>query len=128
MIEWGSLVKTLGYDSEAAMWEDLYLKKGLSFSQMSRKLDVSRNVIREALIRAGIPSKKRGGPNNAHVEMPDELLDEIRKDGVAAVAKRLGVRYPTLYKRLRKRGLSVRILKGETIPADSPEETSGEGP
>lgn len=111
MIEFEVLASRLGYRNEVALWEDLYVTKGLSLSQISRKLDVSRNVIRLALARAGIPPRKRGGPNNARVVLTQELIDEIRRDGLPTVARRLGLSHSTLYKRLRLRGLSIRDLR-----------------
>lgn len=111
MIEWGALSKSLGYDSTDGMWKDLYLEKKLSIGQLSRKLDVSRNVVRLELSKAGIKARGRGGPNNSHVVLTEELLDEIRRDGLTATAKRLGLTYPALYMRLRKRGMSLTELR-----------------
>ena len=118
MIEWGPLVKSLGYDSEMKMWEDLYTTRKLSVAQISRKLDISRNIVRNALGRSNIELRGRGGPNNARVVLTKELLDEIRLDGIAVVAKRLKLDYTTLYKRLYKRGLTVKGLR--LLEAPSP--------
>ena len=111
MIEWAALTKSLGYDSETAFWQDLYVEKKLSIAQLSRKLDVSRNVIRDCLKKAGVTSRKRGGPNNSKVVLTEELIEEVRKDGIAVVAKRLEMDYTTLYKRLYKRGITVASLR-----------------
>lgn len=121
MIDWDTTASQLGYDSPQAMFRDLYVTKHLSIAQIETKLDVSRNVIKEQLLKAGIPKRKPGGPNNAKVVLTQELLDEIRKDGVRAVADRLKLSYTTLYKRLRLRKISVKSLREEASPTPTSE-------
>lgn len=123
MIEWGPLVKRLGYADDTEMWKDLYVEKQLSISQLSRKFDVSRNVVQLCLARAQIKTRGRGGPNNSRVVLTKELLDEIRTEGVGPVAKRLKLDYTTLYKRLYQRGLTVKALRE---PVEPPIEVEGE--
>jgi len=122
MIEWNSVASALGYTGEVEMWKDLYTTRRLSISQLSRKLDVGRNTIRASLGKSGIVLRKRGGPNNQRLVVTDELVEEVRKDGVAAVAKRLKLDYTTLYKRIyRVRGLTVKSLRtGSETMAASP--------
>jgi transposase-like protein len=124
MIEWAPLVKMLGYGSDAEMWTDLYKEKNLSIAQISRKLDVSRNVVRDALGKAGLTLRKRGGPNNSRVLLSEAVLTAVRRDGIAVVAKRHGVSYATFYKRLRLRGISVKSLR-ETTNAKDPGDREG---
>lgn len=119
MIEWPKVARSLGYSDDVALWKDLYETKKLSIAQISKKLDVSRNVVRENLAKAGVVMRKQGGPNNARVVLTDDLLDRIRKDGVAAVARDLGLDYTTLYKRLRLRGMSVASLRS-VVPGEPP--------
>lgn len=112
MIDWLSTSKLMGYDDDVEMWRDLYESKSLSISQLSRKLGVSRNVVRACLEKAGIKKKKRGGPNNTRCVVTDEMVEEIRRDGISAVAKRLGLDYTTLYKKLKRvRGLTPKDLR-----------------
>lgn len=113
MIEWKALATRLGYESEEAMWKALYDEKHLSIAALSGRLGISRNAIRATLRKRGA-LRKRGGANNVLEEMPAALLEEVRRDGVMTVAKRMGVKYATLYKRLRKAGVTVTELqKGE---------------
>lgn len=108
MIDWTNTAQRLGYDSEAAMWTDYYVTKGLSVSQLAKRLDVSRNTIRDSLDRCGITIRGRGGPNNQKLDITDELVEEIRRDGITKVAKKLGLSYTTLYKRIyRVKGLTI---------------------
>jgi transposase-like protein len=114
MIDWTPVAQRLGYDTEWAMWNDLYVTRALSITQLAKKLDVSRNTVRSALDRLQIDIRRRGGPNNQKLEITDELIEEVKKDGVAAVAKKLGLPYSTLYKRLyRVKGLTVGDLHPE---------------
>lgn len=130
LIDWQSVAKRLGYDSPTRMWEDLYLEKKLSISQIETKLDVSRNVVKEQLTKAGIASRSRGGPNNAKVVITDELIAEMKRDGIKAVASRLQLSYTTLYKRLRLRGISATSLRlpvSEAAETDVVEDVSSTG-
>jgi len=111
MIDWAPTAARLGYESELAMWTDLYIDRGLSISTLATKLDVSRNTVRTSLERLNIAIRKQGGPNNQKLNITDELVDEIKREGIAAVAKRLNLSYTTVYKRLyRVRGLKVSDL------------------
>lgn len=120
MSEWDEFCSQLGYKNEGDMWKDLYITKDLSITDIARKLNVSRNVVRAALARTNIPPRKRGGPNNSRLVMTEELLEEVKKNGVMAVARRLGLDYSTLYKRLRLRGISVKSLRAPA-PVETPE-------
>ena len=132
MIEWGPLVKSLGYNNETHMWADLYIEKELSIAQISRKLDVSKNIIRSCLTRASIPIRSRGGPNNSKVVLTPELIDEIKLNGIKATATRLKMDYTTLYKRLRSRGITVQSLRScdttDLLDSGLPNETGASGP
>lgn len=99
-IEWDETAVKLGFESEEAMWQDYYIVRKLSITQLAERLGVSRNTVRAALERLEIPVRSRGGPNNQKLDVTDELVDEIRRDGIAAVAKRRGLSYTTVYKRL----------------------------
>lgn len=129
MIDWVGTATRLGYESPTKMWEDLYEGKKLSLVQIQRKLGVSRNVIRHELVKAGIVSRTRGGPNNKKIVITDDLIDEVKKIGITAVAKRLGLDYTTLYKRIyRLRGLRIRDLRRTVEPTESVVEVGGEPP
>jgi hypothetical protein len=132
MISWDATVHRLGYTSEADMWHDLYVHRGLSISVLAERLDVSRNTIRTSLERRHIPIRKQGGPNNQKLEVTDALVDEVQREGIAAVAKRLNLAYTTLYKRLHARKVleaarllpedAARIATIGVMPQDEEEE------
>jgi len=111
MIEWAVIAEKLRFASSDAMWKALYVEQRLSITKIAERFGVSRNTVRGELLKRGL-LRKQGGPNNVTgVELTSDLIDEIRREGVLAVAKRLGINYTTLYKRLRKLGLSVTDLR-----------------
>jgi transposase-like protein len=111
MIEWNVAAQQLGYENELALLTDYYIVRKLSVAEIAEKLDVSRHALRSTLCRLGIEIRGRGGPNNKKLAITDELVEEIRVDGIAAVAKKLGLSYTTVYKRLyHVRGLTVAKL------------------
>jgi DNA-binding NtrC family response regulator len=118
MIEWSALAQRLGYASDEAMWADLYDVKHLSVAALATRLGISRNAIRSTLKKRGAGMRKRGGANNRREDLSDEIIDEVRKDGVMAVAKRMKVKYTTLYKRLRRMGMTVAELQKEVERGD----------
>jgi transposase len=122
-IEWSGVATALEYPSEEEMWRDLYVTRGLSIVQIAKKLDVSRNTVRESLDRTGIVLRQRGGPNNQKLEITDALVEDIRREGITSVAKKLGLSYTTVYKRLyRVRGLTLADLELPEEPLDEVED------
>jgi transposase len=121
MIDWGTFAQSLNYIGEAEMWKDFYVTKSLSIGDLAKKLDVSRNTVRMRLNACGVTSRNRGGPNNQKLELTDEIVEEIRKDGIAVVAKRLDLSYTTIYKRLyQAKGMSLEELR-KLEAAENPE-------
>jgi hypothetical protein len=120
MINWEEIAKGARYESEEAMWRDYYVTKRKTIEELTRDLGVSRNVIRERLIRCAIPVRKQGGPNNSKIGVSDELLTEIRRDGIEATAKRMGLKYDALYKRLRKAGHTSASLRQPLVVSTKP--------
>jgi predicted transcriptional regulator len=102
MIDWNELALKLKYADTTSMWTDLYETKKKSISTLATELGVSRNTIRDALAKASIVIRERGGPNNKRLEVTDALLEECEREGVAKVAANLGLSYSTLYKRIYK--------------------------
>jgi len=121
MIDWLSTAMKLGHADEEAMWKALYEKS--SIAELSTQLGVSRNTIRLRLVKCGVAFRGRGGPNNKHTDVTDELLEKVKREGIAAVAKELGIQYSTLYKRIyRIRGLKIADLKAPTPEPEPPKE------
>lgn len=113
MIDWRPICTKLGYADEEAMWRDLYETQKLSITALEKRLGVSRNTIRQTLKKRGVTVRGRGGANRITLDLTDDVVAEVRRDGVMAVAKRLGVNYTTLYKRLRRQGIAVADLRRE---------------
>ena len=100
--DWEEVARELGHSLARDMWKDLYVTRELSTAAISRKLGVSQNTVRSELTSAGIPFRSRGGPNNTKISMTEEMAQAIAMKGMAAVAKELGIKYGTLYKRYVK--------------------------
>jgi transposase-like protein len=111
MIEWNAIAQRLGYADENSMWRDLYDVKKKSIAALAGELGVSRNTIRHTIRARGIAVRGRGGANRNVLDLTDEVIAEVKRDGVAAVAKRLGINFTTLYKRLRKHGVDIAELR-----------------
>jgi hypothetical protein len=104
MIDWLSVAKRLGYSSEHEMWFNLYIMKELTFSALAKRFSVSHIAVREAVLRARIPIRPRGGAMRGRdPRWPDDaaFLKEVEQTGYAAVAERLGFSFSAVYKRTR---------------------------
>ena len=120
--DWETISATLTYGCAADVWKDLYVTRKLSTGAISRKFGVSQNTVRAELTAAGITFRSRGGPNNIKISMTPELAQTIKERGMATVAKELGLKYGTLYKRYVKyRGSPIREVvrlqqAGQAVP------------
>lgn len=80
-----------GYPSYKDMLHELYVVQGKGLHEIAAMCHVFYRRTRKHLLRFGIPIRARGGPNNVKVVLTDVLVQEIIRDGVPAVAERLGV-------------------------------------
>jgi hypothetical protein len=102
MIDWTAVAIRLGYTTERDMWMKLYVHRGLSIPKLSEQLGVTRNSIREALLRCEIELRQRGGVHNRrYPKMSAEDIRTIRQEGIANAARRLNIPYNTMYKRVQ---------------------------
>lgn len=58
------MAKSLGYDTEKEMWEDLYVREGWPISRLSEKLGYGMQTIARRIRWAGLEVRNRGGANN----------------------------------------------------------------
>ena len=61
-MEWPEIVKTLHYQSEAEMWNDLYNNKKWGINKLSTFLGFGVATIRRRLIKSEIKMRPKGGP------------------------------------------------------------------
>lgn len=127
MIDWTPIAQRLGHASEEMLWHELYDVQKLSITTLATRLGISRNTIRQALARRHIQVRGRGGPNNLVLALTPEVIEEVRRDGVLAVAKRMELNYTTLYKRLRRAGIRVADLKVGIENPETKEEDENHG-
>jgi transposase-like protein len=103
MIDWDAVAHRLGHLNEKALWENLYVDRKLSISELAEQFGVGRSTIRSSLIRNEIEIRERGGPNHRTAPAgPADLEQQITRDGVAAVAARLGISTAAVYKRMKR--------------------------
>lgn len=90
------------YDSVEHMLRDLYEVQRWSIPKLMQHLGLAEVTVKSLLRHFGIKTRTRGGANNVKVVLTEELIAEISRDGVTAVALRLGVDYTTLQTKLKK--------------------------
>jgi len=109
MIRWEGISKDLGYGDEAAMWRDLYGK--YSAPVLATRFGVSVNTVRDQLRRHSIQLRPQGGANFRKVVLDEDMIREIRARGVREVAKERDIDVTTIYKLMKKKGLTPREAK-----------------
>jgi Zn-dependent peptidase ImmA (M78 family) len=137
MTTWERFYKQLGYESEKAMWEEMYTQ--YTMKELADQFNVSVGLVRNRLLYAGITPRKRGGPQSSLVDfgMSDELVLRIKTEGLAAIAKELGLsKYAVMTRRkkfLRSKGEGAKSPSAEVpetaadplspplLPGDPPE-------
>lgn len=91
-----------GYDSVPQLLHELYIVAGMSISEVAEDLHVGYKNCKQYLKKAGIQLRPQGGANYQKVTWTQELRDEVLRDGVTAVALRLGVDRNTVAWHMRK--------------------------
>lgn len=125
MSNWDTICAGLGFKTEQEMFLALYREK--SIAQLCEMFAVSSYTIRKKLAEHGVTVRGRGGPHAMKIlEMTQDLVDEMARDGVDSVAARLGVTKFTLFRR-KKIFLTRKREEEEKLSPSSPER-EGEGP
>jgi len=105
MIDWSTVAKRLGYETERHMWSDLYLTQHLSINVLADRFGSSHSAVRDALHRVKIPMRPRGGANRKRDPRwppDDDLLALVDEHGAVKVSEQLEFSYSAVYKRTRK--------------------------
>jgi len=132
MTQWELLAQSLGFPGETEMWKELYEKRHLSINQLSLKFACSAHTVRARLRALKLDIRSRGGPNAMKVEVNQDLLQKIARQGIPTTAKQLGVAPQTLYNRLyyslglKKRDLEKELAKHRDGEPESPEKVDDE--
>lgn len=90
-----------GYDSYRSMLFDLYITKRMGVEAISKRLFITTYRVRKHLKRFDIPKKQQLW--RQEIPLSPELEQEILRDGVPAVAARLGTSAEILHRKLRER-------------------------
>lgn len=89
-----------GFADYQSMLYDLYVMQGFSIENIANRFHVHQRRIRRHLTMYGIRIRSRGGPNYMRIVLTQSLIEEVLRDGIAAVAERLGVDGANLRQRL----------------------------
>jgi hypothetical protein len=74
---------------------------------LAQQFGVSKVAIRNNLLRCEVAIRPRGGAQT-DTPLPEDIDDQIERDGLAAVAERLGLKPNTVYKKVREARSSAR--------------------
>lgn len=100
--ELDKLAREAGYVDYVGLLHDLYETKGMGLVELAERCHIAIPRLKRHLARYKIPLHKRGGANNVKIVLTQALIDEATRDGVPAVAARLGVPASVLYQRLKR--------------------------
>lgn len=101
LIDLENVARRAGYAEYKDLLVDWYVVQRLALLDIAERLHVTQQRVRKHLVRFGITIRGKGGANNVKVVLTQALLEEVAKDGIPAVAMRLGVAQPVLYARIR---------------------------
>lgn len=120
---WKEIWANLGFESETAMWQSLYVEKKMSIAELSAVLGFARNTVKRRLKIAGIGTRPPGGPNRLGKTkfkgLPDTAFENVK-----LLASILDMNPSAVWKEKRKRkealdearGGSGTSLPGEGLP------------
>lgn len=91
-----------GYETIHHMLHELYVVAGMSINEVAEDLHISYKTAKAHIKAAGIQLRPQGGVNYQKITWTPELRDEVLRDGVTAVALRLGVTSNTVAYHMRR--------------------------
>lgn len=112
------IAKRHGFESYRDLLHELYVVHRQGMIPIAQRLNISQARVRKHLLRFGFTLRGRGGRNNIRVAFTQQLIDEITRDGIPAVASRMGIAQSVLHVRMKKHDDEMKRLKEE----DSQEE------
>jgi hypothetical protein len=97
-----NLAQQQGYDSFEAMVRDLYEVQHISIEKLAAQFFTPVRKFRQRMLEMGIELRPRGGKNNQKMILTPATVQEVLRDGISAVAARLGVDTLTLSERMKE--------------------------
>jgi hypothetical protein len=95
------VARSRGYESTEKMLYDLYTVQQMPLKELAKNLFTPMWTLRKRLDEVGIQMRSRGGPNNRPWMITREVVEEVSREGVVSVARRLGVNEQQFRKRLK---------------------------
>lgn len=96
------VARRAGFEDYKALLTQWYLADRMSLTTIAERLYISWPRVKKHLKLYGLEIRNRGGANNVQVVLTMDLIHEIARDGLPAVAGRLGVQYSVLNLRVRE--------------------------
>lgn len=98
-----ALAREQGWENAETMVKDLYEVKRWSLKRLTIMLQLpTQYLLQQWMKNWGIEIKGRGGRNNLKFDLTPQLVEEVTRDGITAVADRLGISRTRLYTRLQE--------------------------
>jgi DNA-binding protein Fis len=116
--DWVEFAKAIGKTTEKEFFEYVY-ERG-SIRSICNSLGISSWYLRKKLDEHGIAVRLRGGARRKSLEITQEIANRVPHEGIANVAKSLGISRYTLWKKLaqlRKATAMIPELPSETLSA-----------
>ena|SRR3990167_4355700 len=111
-IDFTSLAKSQGFESEREMFQKLYPR--LSLRRLSNHLGVGVSVVRYRLATYGIPVEKRGGPNNrGNRDLRKASNEELQTGKIVELCVKYGVCPSTIFRERRLRKSHEKVEAGD---------------
>ena len=95
------MARAAGYVDYRDLLQSLYTVQELTLYELSRRCMISIPRLQGHMRRFNIPQRPKGRTRPPKVVFTPELLQEIARDGVPAVSRRLGVGSAALYLQMK---------------------------
>lgn len=108
--EWDQIATSIGYKDEKEMFEDLYIRCGMSIKDIADRTGFSTTAVRRHIKMHNIQTRKQGGPRSVAVQQWRLFHTDQRfvlGQPMDVVAKYLGCSKYTLYNYRRRVGKYV---------------------
>lgn len=95
-----SVARNAGYEDFKSLLHDYYVVQRVGLTTLAERLHIAVPRLKRHLKRFGIEVHGRGGANNTKIVVTPELVREVTRDGIPAVARRLGISITALLRQL----------------------------
>jgi hypothetical protein len=103
LAELEALSRAAGFVDYRSLLYELYVVHHLTMVEISKRCHIHWRTTRKHLVRFGVPIYPSGGvrAQDSRIHLTSELVGEVLRDGIPAVAARLGVLSSSLASRMK---------------------------